>query len=380
MGNKQCGCPWAYTVGLQRRADGRRRQVTKSGYSKQKEAKAARAAVIADERAGVATDDRSVTVARYLRRWLARKTETGSIRPATVQSYTHHVDKLLVPELGHHRLHELRPHHIEGAYKAIMKANPKLGPASLGRVHATLRSALRAAVKRRELAHDPCQHVELPKARRPHVTVWSPAEWRTFITSAAVAEHAMKPVFEIAARTGLRRGELVALRWEDVNLAKGLITVKRQAVVIGHVVHIGPPKTASGDHRVVDLDDGTVKLLRTLKLKYARNKLQWGPGWEDAERRVFTQENGAHWHPERVTKTFARLTKAAGVPPMKFHGLRHLQASLMLAAGVEIGIVSKRLGHSTTTPTSDTYSHLLPGVGMAAAEAAANPISNASSG
>ncbi|TDE10653.1 tyrosine-type recombinase/integrase [Jiangella asiatica] len=376
----RCGCPWAFEVELPAGADGSRRRVTKSGYAGQREAKKARDAVIAEERSGTLTDDRSLTVAVYLRRWLARKVDTGSIRPATVASYTRHVE-LLVAEIGHHRLHELRAHHIEAGYRKIAKANPAMGPASLVRLHATLRSALRAAVKRREgLTHDPCQHVELPKARRPRVQVWSVPQWQTFMSCPAVAEHPMKPLFEVAALTGMRRGELVELQWSDIDLAAGVVTVKRQAVVVGHEVIVGPPKTASGDHRLVDLDAGTVELLKRLKRSQARQRLALGPAWLDDEGHVFTREDGAPWHPERVTKTFVRLAKAGGLEPCRFHDLRHLQASLMLAAGVEVGIVSKRLGHSTVTLTSDTYSHLMPGVGKAAAEAAAGLLSDASSG
>jgi integrase len=141
-------------------------------------------------------------------------------------------------------------------------------------------------------------------------------------------------------------------------------------VVIGHELRFGPPKTASGDARVVDLDHGTVGALLGHRLAQDAERAAWGPAYAD-HGLVFARENGEPLHPETVTKRFGKLAEAASLRPVRLHDLWHGQASLMLAAGVPLAVVSKRLGHSSVSITSDTYSHLLEGVGREAAERAA---------
>ena len=134
----------------------------------------------------------------------------------------------------------------------------------------------------------------------------------------------------------------------------------------GHEVQFGAPKTRAGQRRV-DLDEGTIAVLRGVRRRQAEERLAWGPAYEDTGL-VFTHEDGRGVHPEVITKTFRRLAQRAGVRVVRLHDLRHGSASLQLAAGVDLAVVSKRLGHSTLTLTSDTYSHLIGGVGRDAAE------------
>ena len=136
-----------------------------------------------------------------------------------------------------------------------------------------------------------------------------------------------------------------------------------------HHLVFGPPKTRSGERRL-DLDGGTVAELRSWKVAQGQERWDWQEAYEDSGL-VFTDERGHGIHPERVTVTFLRLVQAAGVRRIRFHDLRHGSASLQLAAGVDLAVVSKRLGHSTVALTSDTYSHLIGGVGKQAAEASA---------
>jgi integrase len=372
----RCDCPWSFIVELPPGIDGKRRQITKGGYSGVRAAKAARDAVIADHRDGHLDTDRKITVDAYLRRWLDAKMAVGAIRPATIRSYRDHLDRFIGPNIGHLRLVDLTPADLDRMYRSITKAHPNLSASSITRVHATLRSAFRHAVKRGEVKHDVTAHVVLPKTSRPKVRTWQAAQFAAFIGSPDVQAHPLAPLFHLGALAGLRRGELVALRWQDVDLDAAVLTVRQQATQVGHDVVIGKPKTASGEDRTVDLDRGTVAVLRTRKRQQAAHRLAFGPAWADTDGRVFTREDGRSWHPESVTKTFTRLSRKVTVegkplPLVRLHDLRHLQASLMLAAGVPMAVVSKRLGHSSVVITSDTYSHLLDGVGAAAAEAAA---------
>ena len=178
------------------------------------------------------------------------------------------------------------------------------------------------------------------------------------------------------ALTGLRRGEACGLRWQDVDLQGYRLHVRQQLIQLGHAVVAGPIKTASGQDRVVDIDEHTVGAPLAVRLRQDTEHDAFGDGWTDTGL-VFTREDGTSLHPEIVTKRFHRLAVEAGLRPVRLHDLRHGQASLMLAAGVPIAVVSKRLGHSSIAITSDTYSHMLEGVGRAAAEAAAKLVPRA---
>ena len=254
------------------------------------------------------------------------------------------------------------------------------GPSTVRRVHATNRSALASAKRRRLISYNSASNLELPSAPRPKVQPWEPAELGTFLDH--VAGDDFGPLFEVVAATGTRRGEVLGLRWSDVDLERGRLVVRQQVVQIDGSeslcaycggIHrgavFGKPKTASGEDRIVDLDGGVIGVLIAHRLRQDIARGEWGDAYSD-HGLVFAREDGTPIAPERVTKRFAQLVTAAGLRPIRLHDLRHGQASLMLAAGVPMAVVSKRLGHSTITLTSDTYSHLLEGVGRDAAERA----------
>jgi integrase len=243
-----------------------------------------------------------------------------------------------------------------------------LGPSSLIRLHATLHAALNAAVRAGEIPINSARQAEVPRARQAKIRQWPPEIYGAFLDHLDRTKDRMVALFHLAGHIGLRRGELCGLRWEDVDLDNRVLVVRRQIADAGSQLVARRPKTRSGEDRRVDLDGGTVEVLRIWRshqeAEYA-NAGVMGSGY------VFTRVDGQHWHPAYLTHRFQRLTAVAGLPRCRFHDLRHLAASLQLAAGVDIAIVSKRLGHSTYTITADTYCHLLPTVGAHAAEAAA---------
>jgi integrase len=388
---------WYLLAELPPGANGRRRQHRRGGFTTQRDAQAALDALRTRLGLGQEVDDRQTT-GDYLEQWLIGKRR---LRPTTARSYEMHLRLYLVPHLGHIPLERLRPAHISAMFDAILTGNEDrqraVGAASLRRIHATLRSALNAAVKCQRLPVNPAVHVELPDASRPKVKPWSAAELGVFLDAAAGDR--LSALYEVMAMTGLRRGEAVGLRWCDVDLELQVLTVIQQIMQLGYQTAVGAPKTSSGEYRRVDLDAGTVAALLAHQLRQEMERGEWGDAWADWQEPfrtnpkrvafatgrllpscgrndcshglVFTREDGSHLHPEYVTRHMQRLAKKAGLPAVRLHDLRHGSASLQLAAGVPIAIVSKRLGHSSIAITSDTYSHLLEGVGRAAAEQAA---------
>ena len=220
----------------------------------------------------------------------------------------------------------------------------------------------------------------VPRAQRPKVRPWEPEELGTFLDS--VSTHPLAPLFELMALAGLRRGEACGLRWADVDLAHGILVVRQQLVqVYGHTVRcevcrgayrgviFGAPKTASGEARRVDLGDRGIGVLLAHELNQAEHRAALGDGYTDHDL-VFARPNGNPLAPEQVSKTFATIVRDSGLRRVRIHDLRHGRASTLLAAGADLAVVSKMLGHSSLTLTADTYSHLLNGVGRQAANAA----------
>ncbi|WP_066522542.1 tyrosine-type recombinase/integrase [Curtobacterium ammoniigenes] len=175
-------------------------------------------------------------------------------------------------------------------------------------------------------------------------------------------------LFEFAIYTGMRRGDIVGLRWVDVDLIASQATVRQQRVLVGKRVETGSIKTAAGQDRRVHLGANLVGSLMAWQIRQAEEAATLGSSY-NPEGLVFTNPIGDPLRPDYVSKRLATLVERAGLPPLRLHGLRHLHASLRLASGVDLGTVSKRLGHSTLATTSDFYGHLLDETNRRAAEA-----------
>jgi integrase len=256
--------------------------------------------------------------------------------------------------------------------------------ASLARIRATLRTALNAAPQHGLIAANPACRVELPPTRRPKAVVWTSTrieEWRrtgirppVAVWTAgqtgqflyAIRAHRLYAAYHLIALRGLRRGEAAGLRWCDLDLDAGVATISQQLQQYdGHMV-IGPPKTARSE-RTIALDRTTVAALRRHRQMQALERIDGGPSYQDSGF-VFTGLRGDPMAPDRLTRTFRRLTVETGLPPIRLHDLRHGAATLALAAGVDLRVVQDMLGHCSIVLTADTYTSVLPDVARKAAE------------
>jgi integrase len=357
----KCKGNWGYVLEQTPRADGSRRQTSKSGFASKREAQAALDEELAREKSGIA-DIRGLTVATYLDQWLAGK---RGLRPTTRRNYAGHLERYIIPGLGGVALRDLRPHHIDLLYDEMLSG--KLGTATAAtvhHVHRTLRSALNTAVKRRMISWSPAEHVELPRRARPRTTVWAPEDVARFLE--ASEDDRYGALFRVILFTGLRRGEALGLHWSHVDLERRHLIIEMQVVDAGRGPELGEPKTRSG-RRIVPIDQSTAELLDRLKASQQAHRASWGETWDPAGL-VFSRPDGGLLRPDNVTAAFTRAVHRAGLPRIRLHDLRHTHASLALAAGVEMKVVSDRLGHSTTSITADLYTHVIPKVAREAAD------------
>ena len=365
----RCKGSWRWVLEYGHDSSGGRLQTSKSGYATRAAAQTALQDAVRIFKADVIVH--SMTVEEYLTSWLAGK---HALKPKTVELYTGLTRNYLAPHLGQVRLLELRAHHLEAMYGGLKigrKGRP-LSPTTIRRIHGVLRSALNSAVRRRLLSFNPADHIELapetPRRPRP----WTAKQAQTFLAS---IESDRLP-YHLLLVTGLRRGEAIGLRWEDVDLdSRGLFVVQQITEVNGRPV-VGTPKTKRGV-RLVPVDSETVALLCRHREGQQLERSAWGPEWDD-EGLVFTREDGSPLRPGYVTRHFEKLAQDAGLPPLRLHDLRHTNASLALQAGVDLKVVSERLGHSQLAVTADLYTHVHRGLGQDAADRIAAALSPAS--
>jgi integrase len=246
--SKQHGSWWFHTRAETDPVTGKAKRVARGGYRTKRDAEAALAEITTKIRSGTWTDDEGVTVAAWLDSWLQRK-EANGLRPATVRVYRQHINDYLKPGLGSIRLRDLRPGHVADMLDRLQthsgSGGHQLSANTVTRVHACLRSALGTAVKMRLVAFNAARDVELPKVNRKRVKPWQPAELGAFLD--AVQGDRLGALFETVAASGMRRGEVCGLRWEDLDPVSGVITVKQQLT------------ERSGDDSVCPFAETTIK-------------------------------------------------------------------------------------------------------------------------
>jgi integrase len=247
------------------------------------------------------------------------------------------------------------------------------GTVTVRRLVTLLNTIFGSAVKDELISTNPAQGADRPKLDRERVKPWEPDQVRIFLDRCA--QHRLGALFEVAILTGLRRGEITGMHWEDVDLVKRKIVVRRNRTTAnGRVLEHTATKTQAG-LRTVALSDFAVATLLAWQLRQAVEAENAAEGWQ-TEGHVFTMEDGRALDPAYITRLFQMLRKGPGeeLPDLTFHGLRHCHASLMLASGADLAVVSKLLGHKSITITADIYGHLIGTVASDAVNGAANLI------
>lgn len=344
------------------RADGGR--VRRQVYGKTRgEVSAQLTAIAAKTAAGVPMAVERWTFRTYSEHWLDHVAR-ARLRPSTLSSYRMMLRLHLWPTLGEVKLHAITPAKVRALLGA--KREEDLSDRSVQLVHATLRTVLAEAVRDELVERNVAALVRVARPERREVAPWSPAEAAQFLRK--TRGHRLHALFSVGVAVGLRRGELLGLRWSDVDWDAGTVRVRRVVQrVQGEGLVIGPPKTARS-RRVVPLPSSSLRQLREHRSLQLAERLVARSEWQD-EDLVFASTHGTVIEPRNLSRLFDALIKTAGVRRIRFHDLRHTCASLLLAQGVPARVVMDVLGHSQIAVTMDLYSHVMPSALREAADA-----------
>jgi site-specific recombinase XerD/predicted RNA-binding Zn-ribbon protein involved in translation (DUF1610 family) len=356
----KASCP---ACGGELRETEERRRETKAGFATQKECQAAMNKLLVAVEQQTYTAPTKATVKQYLtKEWLPAVKAT--IRPSTYNSYVQHVECHIVPHIGAVKLQKLSGSQVNALYAKLAESGgldgkKGLSPQTIHHVHACLHKACKDAVRWGQLSRNPLDAADPPRAKGDstrEMKTWTKEQLKAFLE--AVREDRLSPLWHTIAMTGMRRGEALGLRWIDVDLEAGRLSIRRALIPINRDVVVSEPKTAKG-RRVVALDSGTVEVLKGQAARQLEERSNWDEGWVESGL-VFTAENGAALDPESISRYWRQAVKKTMLPTIRLHDLRHTHATLALQAGVHPKVVSERLGHATVSITLDTYSHAIP--------------------
>jgi len=359
------GQNWSIVVELPRGVDGKRRQrwVSIRGSKKDAEKELRKLLHAMDE--GTFVEPGKITVAEFLERWL--KHATDKVAPKTHERYSEIARKNLIPAFGSTPLAKLQPLQIEEFYTEALRTGRKdgrggLSPQTVVHFHRVLRAALNQAMKWCLVARNVADAVEPPKVERSEMQALDEAETARLIGAAEGTRMYAPIMFDVS--TGVRRGEMLALRWSDLDLANASVCIQRSLEQTRAGLRF--KETKKGKGRTLSLPDITVEVLRMHKAKQDQLRELFGDGY-NPENLVFCRDDGNIWKPESFTDEYFHWTRKVKVK-VRFHDLRHSHATHLLQLGVNPKVVAERLGHSSVGITLDRYSHVLKGMQEEAAQ------------
>jgi integrase len=378
---------------------GKRRQPRLGPFDTERAAKAALVEALGQVEAGTHASDRNTKLSEYLDRWLTWR--EAEVKPSTLESYREAFSLYWKPALGHLRLADLRESHVRDVHAAMRKLNTpaeaedhsemlrrlagargtwhgkrfRRAPLSDARIRRVTAPLVKALNDCKSLPVNPAVGIG-GKVRRVKPLVWTEprvAQWRkdgkrparVMVWTAAqcgqfldsIEADRLYALFHLACYWGLRRGELEGLDWADLDLATRRLHVR------------GDVKSEDSD-RVITIDQGTADVLRAWQERQLFERLEWDAAWQDSGR-VLTRENGAPLRRGWASEHFKAMVRKAGLPPVRFHDLRHGTATMLLAAGQPIKVISEILGHATSAFTADVYTEVAQELADSAAAAIA---------
>jgi integrase len=361
---------WYVVVELGRDATGRRRQKWHGGYHTRREAEAARAKLVNEVNTGIYATPSKVTLDEWIAdSWLP--TMRSQVKESTWDGYDRMLRLHVIPALGQRPLHQLTPTHLNNLYADLIEFGSHRGKGNglnaktVRHVHTTFHKVLADAIDAGLLSVNPADRAKPPRLRatRPaEMKFWDAEQLRTFLIQ--LGTDRLQAAWHLAAMTGMRRGEVLGLRWQDIDFDAARLAVRQTLVSVRYEIKSSTPKTHQA--RTIDLDAGTVHQLRDHRSRQSSEPAAWGPGYQLSEL-VFRREDGSPVHPDLFSQAFEVLVRKSGLPRIRLHDLRHTHATIALRAGVPVKVISERLGHEDPAFTMKQYAHVIPGMQAEAA-------------
>ena len=325
---------------------------------------------------GLLSDAGKVTLGHWMTSWLADYIKPKA-KPKTLEKYQSQVDLYINPSIGQKLLGKVTAPDLQRLYNRLMTEGGKahkvinnegkevtvrkgLSAYTVRNVHVCLHAAFGQAIKVGLLTRNVTEATEPPRLTRYEVKPMDLDQAQMLLVEAAKVNPRTYIITLLALETGMRKGEVFGLKWQDIDMKKGLLSVRRSLATTAKKTYLQEPKTAKS-RRTISLTSGLVKALKSYKAKQAEQKLAMGELYEDQDF-VVANELGGIVHPNTFHATYRRMLKRTGLEEFNFHTLRHTHASMLLHKGINAKVVQERLGHASMTMTLDVYSHLMPGM------------------
>jgi integrase len=356
-----------------RTASGGRNQKWERGFTSLTKAKKRRAAMTTDVQRGAYVEPAKITLGEFMMERFESRHGVGAIRDTTYDGYKRHLANHVVPELGDIRLQALTTQHLnrlwaEKARAGRLDGNGGLSSRTIRTLNHLISQTLVDAQSQGLTVKNVAIGVNLPREVRPNLLTWSAAEARRFLDD--VHEERDFPLYHLDLTTGMRRGELLGLKWSRVDLDAAEIVVAETVVPVDHRPIWSVPKTDAG-FRTLPLDKATVAVLREHRRRQLEERLVYGSSYLDLDL-VFPDPGGSAFNPENLSKRFYRRIEKAGLVRIRFHDLRHTYATLARRSGMDIKVLSDRLGHASIVTTINLYQHVPADMAEEAAQSVAD--------
>ena len=351
---------------------GRPIKKSKTVHCSKKEAKIELAKFIADVQKGMYVEGKSLKFTDFVEIW---KRDYGSkeLAPSTYKRYLRILESRIIPFFGHFRVDKIKPTDIMQFYDLLSKdtqivrrkdnngkkTGKPLSPKTILEHHRLLRAMLQKAVYWQMIVSNPAERVQAPKTKKPKRKYYDDEQSKALISGLmelTEEQFKYKVAIILTIFTGVRLGELMVLEWDDINFREGIVSINRSSQYLADKgVFTKVPKTESSI-RDVAIPDFVVSLLEEYKCWYDEQKYQYGELWIDSNR-LFVQADGRPMHPSTISKWFEKFVAQIGLPVINFHGLRHTNATLLIAQNIDVSVVAARLGHAQITTTLNFYVH-----------------------
>jgi integrase len=351
---------------------GRPIKKSKTVHCSKKEAKIELAKFVADVQKGMYVEGKSLKFTDFVEIW---KRDYGSkeLAPSTYKRYLGILESRIVPFFGHFRVDKIKPTDIMQFYDLLSKdtqivrrkdnngkkTGKPLSPKTILEHHRLLRAMLQKAVYWQMIVSNPAERVQAPKTKKPKRKYYDDEQSKALISGLmelTEEQFKYKVAIILTIFTGVRLGELMGLEWDDINFREGIVSINRSSQYLADKgVFTKVPKTESSI-RDVAIPDFVVSLLEEYKCWYDNQKALFGELWYDSNR-LFVQADGKPMHPSTISKWFEKFVAQIGLPVINFHGLRHTNATLLIAQNIDVSVVAARLGHAQITTTLNFYVH-----------------------